>query len=91
MNFWGLLSRLANESERDIRRRGGKALELMTGGRYSAPHLDDLTGRVLIITTLSEGHGERDFNLILSRQGHRVAGTYRVNWPKHGSRALVVS
>ena len=93
MTFWGVLSKLTKESERDLKRRFARAHALLKGQESARDYLDHkdvvLSGRIFLITTWRTGKGEEDFRHILLRKHHKVTKIIRLNWVKHSRRALV--
>ena len=88
MNWWNILSQLVNENERDLRDRFRRARALATGNTSTDVLADGLTGRIFLVTTWTEGQGETDFKLILSRERYRVAETFRIEWWKYGGQSI---
>lgn len=92
MTFWGVLSKLTKESERDLKRRFTRARGLIKGRDSARDHLENgaaaLSGRIFVVTTWRTGKGEEDFRHILQRQHHKIRKTIRINWLKHSDRAL---
>jgi len=93
MTFWGVLSKLTKESERDLKRRFTRARSLIKGSESARDHLEHkdaaLSGRIFVITTWRTGKGEEDFSHILQRQHHKITKIIRINWLKYSECALV--
>lgn len=93
MTFWGVLSKLTKESERELKHRFTRARSLIKGQESSRDYLDDnnvaLSGRIFVITTWRIGKGEEDFKHILQRQHHKITKIIRINWQKYSERALL--
>ena len=92
MNILRLISKLTQESERDLKNRFRRARSLVTGKECPKDYLDksdiEISGRVYLITTWRVGKGEQDFSLILKRHNHKIRNIIRLNWLQHGEQAL---
>ena len=92
MNFWGVLSKLTKESERDLKRRFTRARGLVKCRDSVRDYLGNgeasLSGRIFVVTTWRTGKGEEDFRHILQRQHHKIRKTIRINWLEHSGSAL---